>query len=427
MASFHIYAPAHGKSNHVLQSLSNQRGRKRRRGAEDDDESEPDEDAQFTSTARSEDGRSRASSRSLAESYASFTANQLEQLRTAGLEPGDENPKAPFPHRSASPPRNTLLEVKTELQELNPPLAHVDPMYYEALPFKANDEQETLRSKHLGVLVAIMHSMLAKQDFQRAGKAWGLLLRSGYMSRTLNERAGHQGMDVRTNDRWGIGAEILMRGGFEDPQPVRNEPAVLSRTATASQLAQPEGYAPQFLEEGFKKARQYYERLIVQYPEHHKRKGASASSFYGAMFSLWIFEVNEKSKRARDKVMKDSDDRKGSNKVESQLSSSLGNSRSSSDGTPTPVDELLLENIKSKELEEAEEIATKMDGVLVTPPFDKNAELLHLRGMVALWLGDLKGDRTSGIEKAEEYFARSHERGGRLWKGIQNINIRSEG
>jgi hypothetical protein len=43
--------------------------------------------------------------------------------------------------------------------------------------------------------------------------------------------------------------------------------------------------------------------------------------------------------------------------------------------------------------------------------------------MVALWIADLQGDRTGGIEKAKEYFHRSHESGGRLWKGTQSLDL----
>jgi hypothetical protein len=419
MTSTHIYAPAVGRASHVLQSLSIHKGKKRQRSAEDGDESESDDESQFIATAKSEDGRSRASSKSRAESYASFTANQLEQFRTAGLEPGDDIPKAPFPHRSASPPRNALLEVQAELQELNPPLAHVDPIHFESVQYKANNDRESLRNRHLGVLITIMHSMLAKQDFQRAGKAWGLLLRSGYMSWAPYDRTGDQAMDVRTNGRWGIGAEILMRGGFEEPSPIREEQA----DGTTSQ---PDECDREFSEEGFQKARQYYERLIVQYPEHHRRKGPKAGSFYAAMFSLWIYEVNEKSRRAQLKVKNDGAEERKRAKPKKPLSMPRNRHTGGVDDILTPAEELLLDNIKSKEQDGAEEIAARMDGVVLTPPFDKNAELLQLRGMVALWVADLTGDRTGGIETARQFFQKSQENGGRRVRDLENSSIIGE-
>jgi hypothetical protein len=420
MPSAHIYAPALGRSSHVLQSLSIQKGKKRRRIAEDSEESESEDEPELNPTTKSDDGQSRASSKSRAESYASFTANQLEQLRTAGLEPGDDIPKAPFPHRSASPPRNVLLDVQAELQELNPPLAHVDPIHFESVQYKANNDRESLRNQHLGVLITIMHTMLTKQDFHRAGRAWGLLLRSGYMSRASYNRTGHQAMDVRTNSRWGIGAELLMRGAFEGPPIVRD-------THSDATTPEQEGYLGEFSEEGFKKARQYYERLIVQYPEHPSRKGPAAGSFYAAMFSLWIYEVNEKSKRAKHNLENNRlEDMKWAQRKKHPTSLLRDRNEYSSDEIPTPAEELLLDNIKDEELEGAKEIVARMDGVLLTPPFDKNAELLQLRGMVALWVTDLTGDHTDGIETAREFFLRSQDNGGKLVEDMENSNMIGE-
>jgi hypothetical protein len=418
MATIHAFAPALGSSSHVLEELSTRKRSKRQLQREDDDTSETENEAYFTPTANSD----RGSSKSRAGSYTFFTANQLEQFRTAGLEPGDDIPKAPFPHRSNSPPRNPLFEVHAELQQLSPPLAHVEPIHFEAAPFKANEDRESLRNNHLANLTTILHCMLAKQDFHRAGRAWGLLLRSGYMSRTLHTRTGHQAMDVRANERWGIGAEILMRGAFDEPKTMPEKSAALVHPDTPSQIDKLEEYIPDFSEAGFKKARHYYERLIVQYPEHHRRKGAKSSSFYAAMFSLWIFETNERSKRAKLGLPKIGN----KERIQSPFSSD-GDHSSSSNDFPTPAQELVFEAIQNKELQDAEEIVARLDEVLATPPFDKNAELLQLRGMIALWIGDLKGDRTSGVESAQPFFQRSQKNGGRLWKGIETLHLSEKG
>jgi hypothetical protein len=51
--------------------------------------------------------------------------------------------------------------------------------------------------------------------------------------------------------------------------------------------------------------------------------------------------------------------------------------------------EIDMASVIAEELAQAREIANRMDQLIISPPFDKHAELLQLRGMVGLWLGDL--------------------------------------
>ncbi|KMU75165.1 hypothetical protein CISG_04113 [Coccidioides immitis RMSCC 3703] len=57
---------------------------------------------------------------------------------------------------------------------------------------------------------------------------------------------------------------------------------------------------------------------------------------------------------------------------------------------------------RSKELEEAQQIASQLDDLLVSPPFSDSYELLRLRGMVSLWIGDLCVSSVSPDEAAEQ-------------------------
>jgi hypothetical protein len=47
------------------------------------------------------------------------------------------------------------------------------------------------------------------------------------------------------------------------------------------------------------------------------------------------------------------------------------------------------EAIQAEELNRATEIADRLDQLVVSPPFDKQASLLQLRGNIALWISDL--------------------------------------
>jgi len=54
--------------------------------------------------------------------------------------------------------------------------------------------------------------------------------------------------------------------------------------------------------------------------------------------------------------------------------------------------------VKRAELEAAKDIATKMDEVLISPPFDRFVPLLRMRGHVARWTTDLASGQIEGEE-----------------------------
>lgn len=125
-------------------------------------------------------------------------------------------------------------------------------------------------------MTATLHKCLLAGDYRRAGRAWGLLLRS--------EVNGHS-LEIRNQGRWGIGAEILNHrdSSLLEHSPRGNEVAVHIDDGVA-------GIKHMFSREKFQRAQDYYERLILQYP-YRKTFAESTNSldFYPAMFSLWIF------------------------------------------------------------------------------------------------------------------------------------------
>jgi hypothetical protein len=295
------------------------------------------------------------------QSYASSHSLEAAQLRVAGLLPEDaaEIPPKPFPHA----PVRTSREDSDSATRGQKGLAELDPVLYAVNTDQRNDAPE-LRQTRLGVLTAIMHRYLLEGNYDRAGRAWGMILRS--------QIAGSP-VDVRNHGRWGIGAEILLRknsqrqlnnsrnsqGSIPDEQSASNKDSI-------------------YTEEGFELAREYYERLIVQYPNKKNAPHAvNDVTFYPAMFSLWIYEVCEKSKRARELYAADN-----------QLSSSgSGFDEDTTMASETTAAHVLA--ITAQELQQAREIATRLDQLVISPPFDKHADLLQLRGMVGLWIGDL--------------------------------------
>ncbi|KYG45666.1 hypothetical protein M433DRAFT_42802, partial [Acidomyces richmondensis BFW] len=226
----------------------------------------------------------------------------------AGYPRQAELPPAPFPHASINPRTRADKEtVEEELAALNPPLY---------APRRALDDSSTsLKRQHVENLTTILHTCMLKGDWQRATRAWGLLLRT--------EVAG-RGMDVRRHGRWGIGAELLMRNSIN-------------------------------VQDGFKLAREYYERLILQYPHTPHSQETSSLVFYPALFNIWIYEVQN-----RYRVLSEND-----------------------------VDHMSELILRRQELEDALPISQRMDDLIRSPPYDTNVELLKLRAMVALWVSDL--------------------------------------
>lgn len=282
--------------------------RKRKSIADHDDESQDvtdDDLAYLADTA--------ASSQSL-EYSAVLTPEERKQYRTAGQPFDQEPPPFPFPH----------APFKSDKQEAS----------WTDDSTKGPIRAPTLHLQHLSVITAILHRCLAEKDYTRASRAFGLVLR---------DSIGGHAIDIRSEGRWGIGAEILLKAGSEQDRP-------LGKEGRDGETAKP---APLFTREGFERARNYYERLIIQYP-FSKPHAASVNAldFYQALFGLWIYIVHEEGKT---ETNSDSDS------VSPQL----------------------------HELNQAREIAGRMDACMSSIPFSDDLELIRLRGMVALWIADL--------------------------------------
>jgi hypothetical protein len=340
----------------------NKRRHSRHAAAADDDDADDSSSSSASDTAKP---RLRSSS---AFSRRSLAPPDPAQLRLAGLSPEQELdvPRFPFPHASATPASAHPGTTKLQKELAAPPsrlyLANATSRGH--LPGRQG-EPTTLRNTHLSLLSTLLHRCLLEGDYQRAGRAWGMILRTRV--------AGGHPVDPRNHGRWGIGAEILLH---RHPRPGPNsQPASVER----QQDTPPEWHADMFSEAGFELAREYYQRFIVQYPSRRQAPHAvDERAFYPAMFSLWVLEVCEKSKRARSRHHKDP--------RRSRSRSMSIDSLSGQDANDTRARE---EAIQAEELTRAMEIADRLDQLVVSPPFDKQASLLQLRGNIALWISDL--------------------------------------
>ena len=296
------------------------------------------------------------------------------QNRGAALASEEELPEGNFPHvplNLGKDPSNILRprELDTELARLKPPL-------YVARDSASHISGEqgdgsSVRRRHLGVLTSIMHNCLMHGDYIRAGRAWGMLLRT--------EVSGHP-FDPRIQGRWGIGAEILLRRDLK----MADFTSPCSGDESGSSNIQGKGgrnahTATIFSKEGFVKAKNYYENLILQYPSRRLTPTAINSLyFYPAMFGLWIYSVQEQQKAAL--AAESECDFDWSSDEERDQDSSVDRSRR---------DDNREEIVRKSTLRQAELIAARLDTLLLSPPYTDDATLWKLRGMIALWVSDL--------------------------------------
>ncbi|OAL39406.1 hypothetical protein AYO20_01276 [Fonsecaea nubica] len=256
------------------------------------------------------------------------------QRRVAGQPLDQPPPPFPFPHAEV-PPTNSQ-EARGE----------VDKEKESAQLSKVSDSSRSLHLQHLAALTTIVHRSLLKEDFPRAARALGLIFREDIVSKYAA---------VRTQGYMGIVAEVLLRNG-----------APKERVPTQRFSALP------FTHEGFENAKRFYERLIVRHPYHKSwPEAVNAVDYYLAMFNLWIYVVQFQYATVHEVDESDMDS------VTSSPRAGKSNSQS---------------HKKVRELEQADQIASRMDTCMATVPYMDEPELIRLRAMVALWIADLHED-----------------------------------
>ncbi|USW54776.1 Putative transcription initiation factor Rrn11 [Septoria linicola] len=298
--------------------------------------------------------------------------NKKDPYYIAGWPREKPLPGGNFPHAAI---HEAVLEkptVEEELAKLKPPIY---------VPRKRPDDKTgSLRGRHLDNLTAILHKCMLNQDWARAARVWGLILRT---------EVGGFGPDIRQHGRWVIGAELLMRRQQTIEKPVANDE---SESGQLDTQALPHG-VPVIPDDGFQLAREYYERMCLQYPHlarsHHS--AVNAYAIYPALFNIWTYQVQDLSKRARQKlaVLHESPEFDDVHSVQSD----------------TSEHRRILRQIRSKELSEAILITRRLDELLLSPPYDTNPELLELRGMISLWLANLHkvlGEMQDTVEGDDE-------------------------
>ncbi|KAL6717150.1 hypothetical protein ACLMJK_005065 [Lecanora helva] len=307
-----------------------------------------------------------------------LTEDVKAQFAVSGQPANGSSPGGNFPHTSRPDLEDHLTSrsksaVADELGTLHPPLYPL--MRTNITGDGGNSIASGQRQQHLAVITAVMHKCLLQGDYGRASRAWGLMLRA--------EHGGHS-LDLRTNDRWGLGAELLLHQQPSFKSSVAGTDHWSSLIESSDQhIAEGAGYKIEHVEQ----AKDYYERLVLQYPYRKTSPNSTnAQDFYLAMFGLWIYSVKE-----RQQSLEASRGQDSSRETEIGLED---DSDLISPNLPMRQHRLLRES-RQNTLQHANEIAGRLKELLNSPPYSDNPQFWELLGMVSLWIGDLSLQATS--------------------------------
>jgi hypothetical protein len=328
----------------------------------------------------------------------SLTPAEVLQYRLAGLELDEEIPNVKgWPHRGLPAERMKDAVGSSVVAGDGDNADNSVVKVHEDEEAKRAEQGPRLRLQHLSVLTAILQRCLLEGDISRASRAWALLIRA---------QVGGQGIDLRSSGYWSIGAELLVRNGEKPPTKHRRS----SDADSEHEDPQPEHHEAELTEKGEKdwgskdgreKAKDYYERLILQHPYKRQfHESVSALDFWPAMVGCEIYGIQQEQKESLRKVAdeyKDGDEADGDeNDSETEPVEEEEDVYAAEDRRKTRRRRKRAERrwqqqgeIRKTALEAYEKIAARLDELMTTPPYSDSHALLRLRGMLALCIGDL--------------------------------------
>lgn len=343
----------------------------------------------------------------------SHPPSTLRQFAVAGLAQTEDLPSAllpGFPHRPlprrAAPPGDEDAEA-----EAGPGSGaggaggsggagggDAEPAEEEAAAARSRAEKRSaglerewrIHEGEVGVVAAILRRSLAEGDLARARVAFGRLARSTVHGKPV---------DLRHGGYWAMGAEILMRdgeadGGLGGVAGEEGGGAAPRRWGSAANMV---------------RVRAYFEDLIQLHPYNRHHPGSiSALDFWPVMLSCEMYNVYIEHKLALEQLEAG---------VEDLGDAEMGGEQVKYLDSDEQMDGALREGkdkLRLQALDGMRDIASRMDSVMENPPYSTSLEMLRLRGMAALYMGDLAlppHPRTA--EEDSEGKARSEEEAGR--------------
>ncbi|KAI4233637.1 MAG: hypothetical protein LQ349_004305 [Xanthoria aureola] len=310
-----------------------------------------------------------------------------EEFRTAGQPLTQELPPFPFPHaavkesaRLTSRPQRSGTSPSLDSESSVGVSSQSDDDGVEVVPKPKSSSDVGLRQQHYTVLTSLLHRCLMEKDYMRASRAWGILLRL--------EVHGHP-LDIRAQERWGVGAELLLNGNTNNEA----RPSL----------------------DNLMRAKDYYERLILQYPyRKHSPDAVSSLTFYPVMFGLWIYSIQLRYKFAVEESAvraKGDGDPEATYISENEPEGSVSSTSSARTAVQTEACRIAVE--------QANEVVKKLGELLISPPYSDHSGLWKIQGMLYLWLSQLldrnpkegQQERQKALRRAYDAFTRALKEG----------------
>ncbi|POS76768.1 hypothetical protein DHEL01_v204833 [Diaporthe helianthi] len=419
----------------------------------------------------------------------SHSEGTIKQLRTAGLTADDLLPSnyiPGFPHRPIRPSHHQQQDD----EESEDSASHNEKgdnddddrsSVASSSSSKGGDAQHRARKarqrqaardaqdNQIGVLTNVILRALEEGDIARAKRAFGLVRRS---------KVRGQPVDLRKRALWSLGAEILMRDGEvrsrsvmalagEGPIAAEEEDDDDEKEdhdgADADGDADAAGRERERERERTRGARQrrwgssanmprlreYLESLVRQYPYNRLHPDSvSDLDFHPVLFSCEFYNAWAEHRLALERLAEEAE-----SWSEGELDDVLpdvdmrgyyddnddggGGDGARAEGHVDRGDNLTgrerrlrqaKTDLSQRALSTMRDVAARMDGLMENVPYSRSAELLRLRGMVALYIGDLsvppaprtadeeeEAARIRGLEqeRARAFFVRMVKNGGR--------------
>lgn len=268
--------------------------------------------------------------------------------------------------------------------------------------------QRNIKKQHLAAVNGVLHRSILEGDYTRASRALELLTKVEYHGRRC---------DLRRNGWWGIKGELLLQNSTDDS--VNGQPTTSRSVSFSKESASQDASQPRFSEQGLRNAKDYYERLIVQYPYRRQRpKDVSAIEFYPAMINIWILLLQSRLRRCLEKNPNLKSRRNSANATGSGAfltNNDYNVDRRTHSSNPSTVIQDGQRELNST-IQEVEELLERLQGLLLRDPFDRDGDMLGTHAMVSLWLADLYtdtdrlGDRAQRLrEEATASFSRQKQ------------------
>lgn len=293
------------------------------------------------------------------------------------------------------------------------------------------DHKARAYQSRVGCLAAVVRRCLAEGDIPTAKRAFGLLARAKVKGRKV---------DLRYQRFWEMGAEVLMREG--ETSAVGGGVGKGNGTGAGTRDGDEEAVEDE--DEDARLAREaenlgrlkgYYEYLIQQYPisKQHPNSTNSVLDFQVALFSAEMEGAYATHRRGLERLERGGEEDGDGDAMDIDDEEPMDyqphddyDRREREEGMLLPDDEEPLRGLSRREIKRREkedglrlaalqrmlDIAQRVDTVMETLPFSRDYELLRLRAMIALYIGDLSVPPTprSKVEDTEGKRLRSEQR-----------------